>query len=48
MKKMFIDDNVTIPDEIKKMSEEELDAEISKFEADMKQKKLKSEDIKIA
>ena len=39
MKKMFINDNIVIPDEIKAMSKKELDAEISKFEAEMKQKK---------
>jgi len=38
-KKYFIDDRVIIPDDIKKMSKEELDAEIAKFEAEMRKHK---------
>ena len=37
--KYFIDDRVIIPDEIKKMSQEELEEEIRKFEAEIKRKK---------
>jgi len=33
-KEYFIDDRVIIPDEIKKMSKEELDREIKKLEAE--------------
>ena len=37
--KFFIDDRVTIPDDIKKMSNEELEKAISEFEAEHKRKK---------
>lgn len=48
MKKMFIDDNVIIPNEIKAMSKQELDAEISKFETEMKQKNIKPKSNQMA
>ena len=34
-KEYFIDDRVIIPDEIKKMTKEELETEIAKFEAEI-------------
>ncbi len=38
-KKYFIDDRVVIPDDIKKMSKEELRKEIDKFEKRSKKKR---------
>lgn len=38
-KKYFIDDNVVIPDYIKKMSREELDTEIARLEAEAAKEK---------
>lgn len=38
-KKYFIDDRVIIPDDIKKMSKEELQKEIDKFEKEAKKKR---------
>ena len=38
-KKYFIDDRVIIPDDIKKMSKEELRKEINKFEKEAKKKR---------
>lgn len=35
----FIDDRVIIPDDIKQMSQEELQAEIDKFEKELEKKK---------
>ena len=37
--KMFIDDNVIIPDEIKKMSAEELKKAIQELEQEVKERK---------
>ena len=37
--KMFIDDNVIIPDEIKKMSAEELKKAIQELEQELKERK---------
>lgn len=36
----FIDDRVIIPDDIKRMTPEQLQAEIDKFEREAKEKKL--------
>lgn len=41
-KKYFIDDRVIIPDDIKKMSKEELQKEIDKFEKEAKKKQKRS------
>lgn len=38
-KKYFIDDRVIIPDDIKKMTTEELQKEIDKFEKEAKKKR---------
>lgn len=38
-KKHFIDDRVIIPDDIKRMSKEELQKEIDKFEKEAKKKR---------
>lgn len=38
-KKYFIDDRVIIPDDIKKMSKEELQKEIDEFEKEAKKKR---------
>jgi len=37
-KEYFIDDRIIIPDDIKQMSKEELQAEIAKFEAEKQNK----------
>lgn len=38
-KKYFIDDRVIIPDDIKKMTSEELEEAIKKFEQELKERK---------
>lgn len=45
-KEYFIDDRVIIPDDIKKMSKEELQIEIKKFEAEALRKKLPEKQTK--
>lgn len=43
LKEYFIDDRVIIPEEIKKMSREQIKAEIAKFEAEAAEKKKEIE-----
>lgn len=48
MKKLepyFLDDRCIIPDEVKKMSKEELDAEIERLEKEEQEKKAKNKKL---
>lgn len=44
----FLDDRVIIPDDVKNMSIEELDAEIERLERESKEKKAKSKELDLA